>query len=81
MDIGRYDDAELSLKEVIETYKKIEPATGRRHNQRSRKSYAEFYRGRGRYEEALHTYNELIDIQEKITDTQSDPEEHSSAGR
>jgi tetratricopeptide (TPR) repeat protein len=73
MDIGRYDDAERRLKEVIETYKKIEPEPGD-GTIIALKELAEFYRGRGRYEEALHTYNQLIDIQEKLTDTSSDPE-------
>jgi tetratricopeptide (TPR) repeat protein len=73
MDIGRYDDAEARLKDVIEAYKKIEPEPGDGTIE-GLKELAEFYRGRGRYDEALHTYNELIDIQEKITDTTSDPE-------
>src|SRR6185369_2081899 len=73
MDIGKYDEAEQRLKDVIETYKKVEPEPGDR-TIGALKELAEFYRGRGRYEEALHTYNQLIDIQEKITDTTSDPE-------
>ena len=74
MDIGRYDDAEARLKDVIEAYKKIEPQPGD-GTISALKELAEFYRGRGRYEEALHTYNQLIDIQEKLTDTSSDPED------
>lgn len=74
MDVGRYDDAELRLKGVIETYKKLEQEPGD-GTIGALKELAEFYRGRGRYEDALRTYNELIDIQEKITDTESDPEQ------
>jgi len=73
MDIGKYDEAELRLKEVIETYKKVEPEPGD-GTVGALKELAEFYRGRGRYEDALRTYNQLIDIQEKVTDTTSDPE-------
>jgi tetratricopeptide (TPR) repeat protein len=73
MDIGRYEDAEVRLKGVIETYRKIEPQPGD-GTINALKELAEFYRGRSRYEEALRTYNELIDIQEKVTDTTSDPE-------
>ena len=73
MDIGKYDEAEQRLKEVVETYKKVEPEPGD-GTIGALKDLAEFYRGRGRYEEALRTYNQLIDIQEKITDTTSDPE-------
>jgi tetratricopeptide (TPR) repeat protein len=73
MDIGRYDDAELRLKDVVEIYKKVEPEPGD-GTISALKELAEFYRGRGRYEEALRTYNQLIDIQEKVTDTNSDPE-------
>lgn len=73
MDIGRYEDAELRLKGVVETYRKIEPQPGE-GTIGALKELGEFYRGRSRYEDALRTYNELIDIQEKITDTTSDPE-------
>lgn len=73
MDIGKYDEAELRLKEVVETYKKVEPEPGD-GTVGALKELAEFYRGRGRYEDALRTYNQLIDIQEKVTDTTSDPE-------
>lgn len=73
LDIGRYDDAEARLKDVVATYRKIEPEPGD-GTVGALKELAEFYRGRGRYDESLHTYNELIDIQEKNTDTQSDPE-------
>lgn len=73
LDIGRYDDAEMRLKGVVETYRKIEPEPGD-GTIGALKELAKFYRGRSRYEDALHTYNELIDIQEKTTDTSSDPE-------
>ena len=73
LDIGRYDDAELRLKDVIETYRKVEQEPGD-GTIGALKELAEFYRGRGRYEDSLRTYNELIDIQEKLTDTTSDPE-------
>ena len=73
LDIGRYDDAEARLKEIVELYKKVEPEPGD-NTISALKELAEFYRGRGRYEEALRTYNQLIDIQEKLTDTTSDPE-------
>ncbi len=73
MDIGRYDDAEARLKDVVATYKRIEQEPGD-GTISALKELAEFYRGRARYEDALRTYNALIDIQEKITDTQSDPE-------
>jgi len=73
MDIGKYDEAEQRLKEVVETYKKVEPEPGD-GTIGALKDLAEFYRGRSRYEDALRTYNQLIDIQEKITDTTSDPE-------
>lgn len=74
MDIGRYDDAELGLKSVVETYRKIEQEPGDGTID-AIKELGEFYRGRSRYEDALRTYNELIDIQEKVTDTTSDPED------
>jgi tetratricopeptide (TPR) repeat protein len=73
LDIGRYDDAEKGLKRVVESYRKIEPEPGD-GTIGALKDLAEFYRSRGRYEEALHTYNQVIDIQEKTTDTTSDPE-------
>src|SRR6185369_1654214 len=73
MDIGKYDEAEQRLKEVVETYKKVEPEPGD-GTIGALKDLAEFYRGRSGYEDALRTYNQLIDIQEKITDTTSDPE-------
>src|SRR6201988_193958 len=73
MDVGRYDDAELRLKDVVATYKRVEQEPGD-GTMSALKELAEFYRGRSRYEDALHTYNELIDIQEKVTDTTSDPE-------
>ncbi|HEX6718813.1 MAG TPA: tetratricopeptide repeat protein [Pyrinomonadaceae bacterium] len=74
-DIGRYDDAERSLKTIVETYKTIENLPGNRDRTVvALKDLAEFYRSRTRYEDAARTYNELIDIQEALTDTQSDPE-------
>src|SRR5215213_400854 len=73
MDVGRYDDAEKSLKTVVETYKTIEqPAAERTIH--ALKEVAEFYRSRSRYEDAVRTYDELIDAEEKITDLDSDPE-------
>ena len=68
MDIGRYDDAELSLKRVVESYKKGEQPAGDGTSD-ALKQLAEFYRSRTRYEDAARTYNELIDIQEGMTDT------------
>ena len=73
IDIGRYDDAERSLKTIVETYKSIENPAGDR-TVAALKDLAEFYRGRTRYEDAARTYNELIDIQEALNDTKSDPE-------
>lgn len=73
MDIGRYDDAEKSLKQEVELYKTVEYRPGE-GTVSALKELAEFYRGRSRYEDALRTYNELIDIQEGLTDKQSDPE-------
>jgi tetratricopeptide (TPR) repeat protein len=73
LDIGRYDDAEIRLKNVVEAYKKVEstPADG---TFTALKELADFYRSRSRYEDAVRTYNELVDLQEQVTDTQSDPE-------
>ena len=73
LDIGRYDDAELRLKDVIESYRKVEKTPGD-GTIGALKELAEFYRGRSRYEDAIRTYNQLIDLQEEVTDTQSDPE-------
>lgn len=73
IDIGRYDDAEKSLKTVVETYKTIEEPAGERTIDALEK-LAGFYRGRSRYEEAVRTYNEVIDAQEKLTDLDSAPE-------
>jgi tetratricopeptide (TPR) repeat protein len=73
IDIGRFDDAEKSLKTVVDTYKTIEEHGGDR-TVSALKELAEFYRSRTRYEDAARAYNELIDVQEGLTDTQSDPE-------
>lgn len=73
MDIGRYDDAEQRLKTVVETYKTIEEPAGER-TIAAYEELAEFYRSRSRYEDAVRTYNQLIDAEEKITDLDSDPE-------
>jgi tetratricopeptide (TPR) repeat protein len=62
LDIGRYDDAEQRLKDVVTTYKKVEQEPGD-GTVGALKELAEFYRGRGRYEDSLRTYNELHDIQ------------------
>jgi tetratricopeptide (TPR) repeat protein len=73
LDIGRYDDAEKRLQDVVEAYKKVESTPGDGTFD-ALKELAEFYRSRSRYEDAVRTYNELIDMQEQVTDTQSDPE-------
>lgn len=63
LDIGRYDDAEQSLKAVVDAYKTVEyyPGSG---VEGALKELADFYRNRSRFEEALHTYNELIELYE-----------------
>jgi tetratricopeptide (TPR) repeat protein len=63
LDIGRYDDAEQSLKTVVEAYKTVEyyPGAG---VEVALKELAEFYRNRSRFEDAARTYNELIDLYE-----------------
>jgi len=63
LDIGRYDDAEQSLKAVIDAYKTVEyyPGSG---IEGALKELAEFYRNRSRFEDALRTYNELIELYE-----------------
>ncbi len=72
MDVGRYNDAEERLKGVVETYKTVEYRPGEGTID-ALKELAEFYRGRDRYEDAVRTYNDLIDIQEGLVD-QSDTE-------
>jgi tetratricopeptide (TPR) repeat protein len=74
IDIGRFDDAEQSLKHVVEVYKTVE------HNpeegvEGAVKALADFYRSRARYEDAAKTYNELIDLQEADAFADDDPQE------
>jgi tetratricopeptide (TPR) repeat protein len=63
LDIGRYDDAEQSLKAVVNAYKTVEyyPGAG---VEGALKELAEFYRNRSRFEDALRTYSELIELYE-----------------
>ncbi|HJT30033.1 MAG TPA: tetratricopeptide repeat protein [Pyrinomonadaceae bacterium] len=63
LDIGRYDDAEQSLKAVVDAYKTVEyyPGAG---VEGALKEFAEFYRNRSRFEDALRTYSELIELYE-----------------
>ena len=67
LDIGRYDDAEKSLKGVVDAYKTVAyyPRAG---VEAALKELAEFYRNRGRFEDAAHTYRELIDLYENVKD-------------
>jgi tetratricopeptide (TPR) repeat protein len=63
LDIGRYDDAEQSLKAVVDAYKTVEyyPGAG---VEGALKELAEFYRNRSRFQDALRTYSELIELYE-----------------
>jgi len=63
LDIGRYDDAEQSLKGVVDAYKTVEyhPGEG---VEGALAGLAEFYRDRSRFEDAARTYSELIDLYE-----------------
>lgn len=63
LDIGRYDDAERSLKSVVDIYKTVEyhPGEG---IESALKELGDFYRNRGRFEDAARTYGELIDLYE-----------------
>ena len=65
LDIGRYDDAEQSLKAVVAAYKTVEyyPGAG---IEGALKELAEFYRNRPRFEDAARTYTELIDLYENV---------------
>jgi tetratricopeptide (TPR) repeat protein len=65
IDIGRYDDAEQRLKSVVDAYRKND--SSRDEGTRSAlKELAEFYRSRNKYQEAVRTYNELINLQEAL---------------
>jgi len=63
LDIGRYDDAEQSLKAVVDAYKTVEyyPGAG---VEGALKELAEFYRNRSRFQDALRTYSELLELYE-----------------
>ncbi len=65
LDIGRYDDAERSLKGVVDVYKTVEyyPGSGL---EAALEELAEFYRNRSRFEDAARTYAELIDLYENV---------------
>jgi conflict system STAND superfamily ATPase/tetratricopeptide repeat protein len=65
LDIGKYDDAEQSLKSVVEVYKTVEyyPGEG---VEGALQELAEFYRSRSRFEDAARTYTELIDLYENV---------------
>jgi tetratricopeptide (TPR) repeat protein len=63
LDIGKYDEAEQNLKSVVDAYKTIKyyPGAG---VEGALKELAEFYRNRGRFEDAARTYGELVDLYE-----------------
>jgi len=63
LDIGRYEDAEQSLKSVVDLYNTVEyhPGEGRED---ALKELGDFYRNRARFEDAARTYTTLIDLYE-----------------
>ena len=65
LDVGKYDDAEKSLKGVVDVYKTVEyyPGAG---VEGALKELAEFYRDRARFEDSARTYGELIDLYENV---------------
>lgn len=70
IDTRKFDQAEQSLKKVVEVHKRAEgPGRG---TAAALKNLAMFYNDQARYQEAATAYNELIDIQEKLTNTRSD---------
>jgi tetratricopeptide (TPR) repeat protein len=65
LDIGKYGEAEQNLKSVVEIYKTVKyyPGAG---IEGALKELAEFYRNRGRFEEAASTYTQLIGLYENV---------------
>jgi energy-coupling factor transporter ATP-binding protein EcfA2 len=67
VDTAKFKEAEDNLKLVVDAYKTVEYRPGPR-TIGALKELAEFYRGQGRHTEAAETYNELIDLQEGLSD-------------
>jgi tetratricopeptide (TPR) repeat protein len=65
VDTREYDLAEQNLKKVVEAYKGTEGGDPEK-TVGALKALAEFYNDQARYQDAAKTYNELIDIQEKM---------------
>ena len=65
IDTREYDLAEQNLKKVVEAYRGAEGGDPE-NTVGALKELAEFYNDQARYQDAAKTYNELIDIQEKM---------------
>lgn len=66
IDTREYDLAEQNLKKVVEAYEGAEGGDPE-NTVGALRELAEFYKDQARYPEAAKTYNELIDIQEKMS--------------
>jgi hypothetical protein len=68
IDLRKFDEAEKSLKKVIETYKTEEENRAKYGTIGALKELGKFYKDQARYQDAATTYNELIDIEEGYAD-------------